>query len=59
MWTNELEVVHRSSFVEGDEVRSLDSFVSVPVYEGTAELKINEEGVPINPMKGISELLET
>jgi hypothetical protein len=59
MRTNEPEVVHRSSFVEEDEARSLDSFVSVPAYEGTAELKINEEGVLINPMEGISELLET
>jgi hypothetical protein len=58
MWTNEPAVVYRSSFVEGDEGRSLDSFVPVPTYEGTAELKINEEGVLINPMEGISEFLE-
>ena len=58
MWTNEPAVVHRSSFVEEDEGRSLDSFVPVPMYEGMAELKINEEGVPINPMEGISEVLE-
>ncbi len=57
MWTNELALVHRSSFVEEDEGRSLDSFVPVPMYKGTAELKINEEGVPINPMEGISEFL--
>jgi hypothetical protein len=44
--------------VEEDEGRSLDSFVPVPTYEGMAELKINEEGVPINPMEGISEFLE-
>jgi hypothetical protein len=58
MWTNELAVVHHSSFVEEDEGRSLNSFVPVPTYEGMAELKINEEGVPINPMEGISEFLE-
>jgi hypothetical protein len=58
MWTNEPAVVHRSSFVEEDEGRSLDSFVSVPTYEGTAEQKRNEEGVPINPMERISEFLE-
>jgi hypothetical protein len=58
MWTNEPVVVHRSSFVEKDEGRSLDSFVPVPTYKGTVELKINEEGVPINPMEGISEFLE-
>jgi hypothetical protein len=58
MWTNEPAVVHHSSFVEEDEGRSLDSFVPVPTYKGTAELKINEEGVPINPMEGISEFLE-
>jgi hypothetical protein len=58
MWTNEPVVVHHSSFVEEDEGKSLDSFVPVPMYEGTAELKINEEGVPINPMEGISEFLE-
>ena len=58
MWTNELAVVHHSSFVEEDEGKSLDSFVQVPMYEGTAELKINEEGVPINPMAGVSEFLE-
>ncbi len=28
------------------------------MYEGTAELKINEEGLPINPMEGIIEFLE-
>ncbi len=28
------------------------------MYKGMAELKINEEGVPINPMEGISEFLE-
>jgi hypothetical protein len=44
MWTNELTVVHHSSFVEEEEGRSLDSFVLVLTYEGTAELKINEEG---------------
>jgi hypothetical protein len=58
MWTNELAVVHRPSFVEEEEGRSLDSFVPVPMYKGTAELKINEEGVPINWMEGISEFLE-
>ncbi len=58
MWTNEPAVVHSSSFVEEDEGRSLDSFVPVPMHEGMAELKINEEGVPINPMEGISEFLE-
>jgi hypothetical protein len=58
MWTNELAVVHHSSFVEEDEGKSLDSFVQVPMYEGTAELKINEEGVPINPIEGISKFLE-
>ncbi len=58
MWTNEPAVVHHSSFVEEDEERSLDSFVPVPTYEGTVELKTNEEGVPINPMEGISEFLE-
>jgi hypothetical protein len=58
MWTNEPAVVHRSSFMEEDERRSLDSFVPVPMYKGMAELKINEEGVPINPMEGISEFLE-
>jgi hypothetical protein len=58
MWTNEPAVVHRSSFVEEDEGRSLYSFVLVPMYKGTAELKINEEGVPINPVEGISEFLE-
>jgi hypothetical protein len=58
MWTNEPVVVHHSSFVEEDEGRSLDSFVPVPTYEGTTELKINKEGVPINPMEGISEFLE-
>jgi hypothetical protein len=42
MWTNELAVVHHSSFVEEDEGRSLDSFVPVLTYEGMAELKINE-----------------
>jgi hypothetical protein len=58
MWTNEPAVVHRSSFAEEDEGRSLDSFVPVLTYEGMAELIINEEGVPINPMEGISEFLE-
>jgi hypothetical protein len=58
MWTNEPAVVHRSSFGEEDEGRSLDSFVPVPTYKGTAELKINEEGVPIKLMKKISEFLE-
>jgi hypothetical protein len=58
MWTNEPAVVHCSSFVEEDEGRSLNSFLPVPTYEGTAELKINVEGVPINLMEGISELLE-
>ncbi len=58
MWTNEPAVVYPSSFVEDDEGRHLDSFVPVPMYEGTVELKINEEGVPINPMEGISEFLE-
>ncbi len=58
MWTNEPAVVHHSSFVEEDEGRGLDSFVPVPTYEGTAELKMNEEGVAINPMEGISEFLE-
>jgi hypothetical protein len=58
MWTNEPAVVHHSLFVEEDEGRSLDSIVPVPTYEGTAELKINEEGVPIIPMEGISEFLE-
>jgi len=43
--------------VEEDEGRSLDSFRPVPMYKGTAELKINEEGVPINPMEGISEFV--
>ncbi len=51
-------MVHHSLFVEEDEGRSLDSFVPVPTYKGMAELKINEEGVPINPMEGISEFLE-
>jgi hypothetical protein len=58
MWTNEPAVVHHSSFVEEDEGRSLDSFVPVATNEGMVELKINEEGVPINPMEGISEFLE-
>jgi hypothetical protein len=58
MKTNEPAVVHRSSFVEEDEGRSLDSFVPVLTYEDTAELKINKEGVPINPKEGISEFLE-
>jgi hypothetical protein len=58
MWTNEPAVIHCSSFVEEGEGRSLDSFVPVPMYKGTAELKINEEGVPINPMEEISEFLE-
>jgi hypothetical protein len=58
MWTNEPAVVYHSSFVEDDEGRSLDSFVPVRMYESTAELKINEEGVPINLMEGISEFLE-
>jgi hypothetical protein len=56
--TNEPAVVHRSSFVVEDDGRGLDSFVPVPEYKGTAELKINEEGVPINPMEGISKFLE-
>jgi hypothetical protein len=56
--TNEPAVVHHSSFVEKDEGRSLDSFVPVPRYKGTVELKINEEGLLINPMEGISEFLE-
>ncbi len=51
-------MVHHSSFVEEEEGRGLDSFVPVQTYEGTGELKINEEGVPINPMEGISEFLE-
>ncbi len=42
MWTNELAVVHHSSFVEADEGRSLDSFVPVPTYKSTVELNINE-----------------
>ncbi len=58
MWTNEPVVVHRSSFVEEDKGRSLNSFVPVPTNEGMAELKIKEEGVPINLMEGISEFLE-
>jgi hypothetical protein len=58
MWTNELAVIHRSSFVEEEEGRSLDSFAPVPTYEGTAELKNYEEGVPINLMEGISKFLE-
>jgi hypothetical protein len=58
MWTNEPVLVHSSSLVEEDEGRSLDSSVPVLTQEGMAELKINEEGVPINPMEGISELLE-
>jgi hypothetical protein len=45
MWTNEPAVVHHSSFVEENEGRSLDSFVPVLTYKGTAELKTNEEGV--------------
>ena len=57
MWTNEPAVVHHSSFVEEDEGRSLDSFVPVPTYEDTAELKINEDGVLINPVEEISEFL--
>jgi hypothetical protein len=51
-------VVPLSSFVEDDEGRSLDSFVPDPMYKGTAEIKINEEGLPINPVEGISEFLE-
>ncbi len=51
-------MVHHSSFVEEEEGRSLDSFVTVPTYEGMAELKINEEGVLINPIEGIDEFLE-
>jgi hypothetical protein len=39
MWTNESAVVHHSSFVEEDEGRSLDSFVPVLTYKGTAEQK--------------------
>jgi hypothetical protein len=58
LWTNEPAVVHHSSFVEEDERRSLDSFVTVRTYKGTVKLKINEEGVPINPMEGIIEFLE-
>ncbi len=58
MWTNEPAVVHRSSFVEEDEGRSLDSFVPDRTYKGTTELKINEESLPINPMEGISESLD-
>jgi hypothetical protein len=58
MWTNELAVVHRSSFVEEEEGRSLNSFVPDQTYKGTAELKTNEEGLPINLMEGISEFLE-
>jgi hypothetical protein len=58
MWTNKPAVVHRSSFVEENEGRSLGSFVPVRTYKCTAELKINEEGVPINPMEGISEFLD-
>ncbi len=58
MRTNEPVVVHRSLFVKEDEGRSLNSFVPDPTYEGTEELKINEEGLPINPMEGISEFLE-
>jgi hypothetical protein len=57
MWTDEPAVVHHSSFVEEDEGRSLDSFVPVPTYEDTAELKINEDGVLINPVEEISEFL--
>jgi hypothetical protein len=41
-----------------DERRRLNSFVPVLTYKGTVELKINEEGVLINPMEGISEFLE-
>ncbi len=41
MWTNEPAVVHGSSFVEEDEGRSLNSFVPVSTYEGTAEQKIH------------------
>jgi hypothetical protein len=51
-------VVHHSSFVEEEEGRGLNSFGPVPTYKSTAELKINEEGVPINPIEGISEFLE-
>jgi hypothetical protein len=51
-------VVHRSSFVEDDEGGSLNSFVPDPMHKGTAEIKINEEGLPIYPMEGISEFLE-
>jgi hypothetical protein len=58
MWTNEPAAVHYSSFVEEDEGRSVDSFLSVPTYEGKMELKINEAGVPIKPIEGISEFLE-
>ncbi len=58
MWTNEPAVVHHSLFVEEDEGRSLNSFVPVLTYKGAAELKINEEGVPINLIEGISEFLE-
>jgi hypothetical protein len=38
-------VVHHSSFVEEDERMGLNSFVSVPMYKGMVELKMNEEGV--------------
>jgi hypothetical protein len=56
--TNEPAVVNGSSFVEEDDGRGLDSFVPVLTYKGTAELKINKEGVLINLMEGISEILE-
>jgi hypothetical protein len=56
--TTEPALIHHSSFLEEDEGRGLNSFVPVPTYEGTSELKINEEGVPINKMEGISEFLE-
>ncbi len=58
MRTNEPAVVQHFSFVEEDEGRGLDSFVLVPTYEGMLELKLNEEGVRINLMEGISEFLE-
>jgi hypothetical protein len=57
MWTNDPAVNHHSSFGEG-KGGGLDSCVLVPMYKGTAELKINEEGVRINPMEGINEFLE-
>jgi hypothetical protein len=44
--------------LEEDEGRSLDSFVPIPMFKGMAEQKINEEGVPINPIERISEFFE-